>query len=184
MELLETTIHQPAAVDTDLFETIYEKAFPAFARFAASRKASLDDAKDIFHDAMVIFYEKTREDTFRIQLSPESYVVGIAKHLWIRKFHEDRPKVSLTAMESTITIPTDYHATVNERRLLTLLENAGKKCLEMLRMFYYDKLSLRQIASSLGYRSERSAAVQKYKCIGRMREVAKSKDIDYEDFLQ
>lgn len=185
MAVLETTIHQVAAeTGEDLFERVYVAAFPIFARFAASRNASLDDAKDVFHDAMVIFYEKTRDEAFRITVSPESYVIGIAKHLWIRKFHADRTQIHLSDMESSIAIPSDFYPTVNERRLLQFVENAGRKCMELLRQFYYDKVSLREIATSLGYRSERSAAVQKFKCIDRMRETVKSKDIGYEDFLQ
>ena len=37
---------------------------------------------------------------------------------------------------------------------------------------------------ALGYRDEHSAAVQKFKCIGKMRDSIRSKAMDYEDFLQ
>ena len=185
MELLEETHNQPVAESgEDFFKSLYEKTFPVFARFAARRNASLEDAKDIFHDALVIYYEKSDDISFDVKVSAEAYVIGIAKHLWIRKFHADRRHVPLTDVESSITIPPDYYPTVNELRLLSFIENSGRRCLELLRKFYYDKISLREIAASLGYRSEHSAAVQKFKCIGKMREVVRSKAMDYEDFLQ
>ena len=173
----------PAGSREAFFQDLYEKAFPAFARFAARRKASFEDARDIFHDAVVIFYEKIQEAGFSIRISEEAYLIGIAKHLWLKKFNQDRRSISMDKLESEITIPADYFPTVNETRLLNFLEKSGKRCLELLRKFYYEKMPLRQIADSLGYRSQHSAAVQKFKCIEKMREAIKAKSVNYEDFL-
>ena len=173
----------PALPREMFFEDLYEKAFPVFARFAARLNASLEDAKDIFHDALVVFYEKSQDPCFSIRTTSEAYVVGIAKHLWIRKFNHDRQRVSFDETESEIILPTDEVPTVNEIRLLEFLQRTGKKCLELLRNFYYDNADLRAIASRLGYRSEHSAAVQKYKCIGKLRDAIKEKSLDYGDFF-
>jgi len=183
MELLEKTINRfEAGSRGKLFEDLYVKAFPKFARFASNRNASFLDAKDIFHDALVIYYEKCLEPGFEVHTSQEAYVVGIAKHLWIRKFHRDRQQVSIDTVEEKIAIPPDYFPDAREVRLLTLLEQSGKRCMDLLRKFYYEKTPLRQIASALGYRTEHSATVQKYKCIGKLREAIKTQAINYEDF--
>lgn len=183
METLDKTIRVlPVSSREAFFEKLYESAFPAFAHFAARMNASFQDAKDIFHDALVIYYEKSLAEDFVIHTTPEAYVVGIARHLWIRKFKRDRRNISLDAAEAQITLPPDYFPTVDESRLLKFVERAGKRCLDLLQRFYYEKAGLREIAQSLGYRSERSAAVQKHKCIGKMRDAIKAKAIDYEDF--
>lgn len=184
MESMETTLDVlPETSRSSVLEDLYEKAFPAFAKFAARMRGSFADARDVFHDALVIYYEKTREKDFSIRATPEAYVVGIAKHLWIRKFNLDRQKVSLDSLEDSICIPSDFHATVNEVRLLNLLERTGRKCLELLGKFYFDKAPLKEIADLLGYRNEHSAAVQKFKCLGKMRQAVKAKKMNYEDFL-
>lgn len=184
MELLEkTTEHQALAERATNFEHLYEVAFPAFARFAAKLNGSFEDSKDIFHDALVIFYEKNMQPGFTLPASPEAYIIGIAKHLWIRKFHRDRHKLPLDRLESGIAVPEDFYPAVNETRLLKVLETTGKKCLELLQKFYYEKSTLREIAKTLGYSSEHSASVQKYKCIGKMRDAVRSNAMNYEDFL-
>lgn len=185
MELLERTMGPSAtAIRDDRIEEVYEKAFPAFARFAANRHASFAEAKDIFHDAMVLYHEKCQSPEFAVHISPEAYVVGIAKHLWIRRFHRDKKYVSLTDAESSIEIPSDYYPTVNETRLLKFVESTGKRCLELLQKFYYENASLHDIAATLGFRNEHSAAVRKFKCIEKMRNAIRSKSIGYEDFLE
>jgi predicted DNA-binding protein YlxM (UPF0122 family) len=56
--------------------------------------------------------------------------------------------------------------------------------MELLRAFYYDKLSMRKIAGQFDFNSERSATVQKYKCLEKVRDIVKEKSLTYEDFLE
>lgn len=174
---------QPAEVPAALFEALYEQAFPAVARFVSSRKGTLDDAFDIFHDALVIFYEKT-EAGFTVTTSAEAYLLGIAKHLWLHRFTKERRSVSLDDAEKTITLPDDYFPKVNDVRLLRFLESAGKRCLDLLHAFYYNNQSMDQIAGAFGFSSGRSATVQKFKCIEKVRNTIHEKSLQYEDFLE
>ena len=184
METSAPAIAQPTAKEREIiFADLYEKAFPPFARFAGKMNAPFQDARDIFHDALVIYFEKSSEGSLEIQTTPEAYVVGIAKHLWLRKFRQDRSRISLDTIEAAITLPADYFLTINENQLLRFLERSGRKCLDLLRAFYYEKVNLRKIAVEMGYRNEHSATVQKYKCIEKVRDAVKAKSIRYEDFI-
>jgi len=108
-------------------------------------------------------------------------LVGIAKHLWIRKFNDDHKKVGLDEMEKAITIPEDYYEN-GENRLTSLLELTGRTCLQLLRAFYYDSFSLDQIKTIFGFSTKHSASVQKFKCIEKMRNIIQEKSMSYEDF--
>ena len=163
-----------------LLSQIYEEVFPHVAKFVANRGGTFDDAKDIFHDALVILYEKSSFEK-PVYEAPERYLVGIAKHLWIRKFDDDRKKVGLDEMEKTISLPEDYFEP-EESRLTSLLELTGRKCLQLLRAFYYDSLSLERIKTTFGFSTTHSASAQKFKCIEKMRNIVQEKSMDYEDF--
>ncbi len=52
-----------------------------------------------------------------------------------------------------------------------VLIKVDKKCLDILKMFYYQKLSMKVIASKLGFKSETSAKTQKYKCLEKARKL-------------
>lgn len=163
------------------FPQLYEDVFPMVAGFVAKRGGSFEDAKDIFHDSLILLYEKMSLQKFSPGISEERYLVGIAKHLWLHKFKEERKKVALDDMEKTISIPEDYFDSP-ENRLVSLLELTGRKCLELLRAFYYDGLPLQRICETFGFASIHSASVQKYKCIEKMRNTVQKKSLDYEDF--
>jgi RNA polymerase sigma factor (sigma-70 family) len=176
-EMVQPQTKHPAT----LFAELYETAFPSVARFISKKNGSFEDAKDIFQDALIVFYEKNQQPQFRPEVSDEAYILGIAKHLWIRKFNRDLKNVPLDDFEAGLSLNDD--AMINEPKLLQLLESTGKKCLDLLRAFYYEKLPMRNIANVFNYRSEHSATVQKYKCIEKIREEIKTKAVSYEDFI-
>lgn len=164
-------------------EKLYESSFMGVARFVSKMGGTLEDAKDIFHDALVIYFEKQGQDTLKIDISAEAYVLGIARHLWIRKFNHQKHCVRLDEEEQRIHIHED-HDQVNTSRVLSLLETAGKKCLDLLHAFYFEKSSLLQIRKMFGFISEHSASVQKYKCIEKLRDTLHSKHLSHESFLE
>jgi DNA-directed RNA polymerase specialized sigma24 family protein len=185
MEITETLpAVQTLAGRTKLFEDLYREAFPKVAAFVSSRSGSFQDAKDIFQDSLVIFYEKVTHEQFEIHLSEAAYVTGIAKHLWLRKFKREAGHVSLEDAECAITIPEDYNPAFETGKLMSFLERTGKKCMELLKAFYYDRQSMEEITHGFGYRTSHSATVQKFKCLEKMRETVKEKSIRYEDFTE
>jgi DNA-directed RNA polymerase specialized sigma24 family protein len=169
------------SVKKDL-EGLYETAFPVVARFVSRMGGSFQDARDIFHDAMVIFWEKDQEQTIRGE--PAAYILGIAKHLWFRNFNVQKHRVSFTDEEMAITVPDDYFPGVNETYLFQVIRLTGKKCMEILHAFYYAHEPMKKVAQVLGYHNSHSATVQKYKCLEKIREHVKTKSLGYEDFLE
>lgn len=163
---------------------LYEKAFPVVAGFVGSMGGTFEDARDIFHDSLIVYYEKQRQENFAIESSDEFYILGIAKHLWIRKFKEYRRNVAMSNIEESIVIPADFTPVPDNPRLLDFLMRAGQKCMDLLTAFYYDKIPLQEIAQAFGYSGVRSATVQKHKCLEKVKQTIRKKSIRYEDFME
>jgi len=168
------------------FEYLYEEVFPVVADMVSKQGGSFHDAKDIFQDALIIFYEKNVNGELHVKLSDEAYIVGIAKHLWNKKFKSRYRLLSLDFLEKEIILPRDYIEieTMKTNRLLRLLEVAGKKCIELLRSIYYDKLSMNEVSQVHGFSNPHSASVQKYKCIEKIKVIVEQKSLNYEDFME
>lgn len=185
MVALQNPVFENVAEDNEaLFARLYASTFLHVARFVSKHNGTLQEAKDIFQDALVVFYEKHVAGTIHVTVSEEAYLLGIAKHLWIRKFNRDKSTVSLDSTALDIDIPDDFYESVEEKRLMSFLERAGRKCLDLLKAVYYDKAPMKKIKSNFGFSSEHSATVQKYKCLEKVRDMVKSKSLSYEDFLE
>jgi len=161
----------------ELFISLYKKAFPAVAKYVSRMGGSFDEAKDVFQDALVVYYEKS---VVAKPANHTAYLVGIAKHLWLRRYRGESQNIPL----DNIDLSTDEEEIPSGNRLMHFLESAGKKCMELLRGFYYDQLPLTEIAEQFGYSGVRSATVQKYKCLEKVRETIKEKALTYDDFME
>lgn len=164
----------------EFFTRLYKKAFPVVAKYISRRDGSFDEAKDIFHDALVIYYEKTVQQVLNDDINETAYLVGIAKHLWLRKFSDNKKVVPLDGVE----VPTNDDEELSTPRLMRFLIKAGSKCMELLKSFYYDEAPLNEIAETFGFSGVHSATVQKYKCLEKVRETIKQKALHYEDFVE
>jgi len=158
--------------------TLY-KALAA-AQVTEPFKLRIDGAKDIFQDALVIYYEKAAASDVSVNSNEKAYLIGISKHLWLRKFKDNNLTTTLDGFDITIDADEDQPS---ESKLMHFLETAGKKCMELLRSFYYDQLPLADAAKLFGFSGVRSATVQKYKCLEKVRETIKERSLTYEDFL-
>ncbi|MEZ5039104.1 MAG: sigma-70 family RNA polymerase sigma factor [Saprospiraceae bacterium] len=157
------------------FRELYEAAFPVVARFIANKGGDLSIAKDIFQDAMVLYFEKIVADRLSIQHSPKAYLLGIAKNLWHQHCKHHRPGLALGEIdEPSADMNTYEETTAQHKGILDYLMVAGRKCLDLLQAFYYFKTPMKEIAEEFGYRSERSATVQKYKCLEKVRSEVKN----------
>jgi DNA-directed RNA polymerase specialized sigma24 family protein len=164
----------------EFFTRLYKKAFPVVAKYISRRGGSFDEAKDVFHDALVIYYEKTVQQALSDGVDETAYLVGIAKHLWLRKFRDNKHAIPLDGVDVSIIDDEKLSA----HRLMRFLIKAGSKCMELLKSFYYDEVPLNEIAETFGFSGVRSATVQKYKCLEKVRETIKQKALHYEDFVE
>jgi RNA polymerase sigma factor (sigma-70 family) len=155
--------------DTKVIESLYASVLPKVKKHVYSNGGSLDDAYDVFQEAIMVFYklvisERYDSDKYKVH----GFVYTICKNQWInlikkRISSQNREKnMEKEDLDSTI-LETMIH---KERKtaLDQVFQTLGEKCTEVLVLFYYHRLSLREIAQKLGYESENSVKVKSHRC--------------------
>ncbi|MHA4812509.1 RNA polymerase sigma factor [Flavitalea flava] len=152
--------------------SLYRNGFPDFARMIRRMGGNLEEAKDAFHDALLIYMEKERVGKLRLHSTPKAYLLGTAKICWLHA----RGMGAMLALPEGFEAaePEDTDTEGREKSLMESLVRSGKKCMELLKAFYYDNCSMQDIAARFGFNGRRSATVQKYKCLEKVREEIKS----------
>lgn len=151
---------------------LYASAFPLVRRHVGRHGGSAQDAQDVFQDALLVFYEQAVGGTLVLTASASTYLVGIARHLW---HHEQRRRARLPHetlpdhLEPRAPEPAETDVAV-----LDYVARLGERCRRILLDFYYFQQPLAQITASHGYGSVRSATVQKFKCLERLRHAVRA----------
>jgi DNA-directed RNA polymerase specialized sigma24 family protein len=71
------------ATEQEILVGVYRDAFPAAAQLVKRMGGTVEQAKDVFHDALLIYLERKATGTLNVHTSVKAYVLGITKILWL-----------------------------------------------------------------------------------------------------
>jgi RNA polymerase sigma factor (sigma-70 family) len=169
LQLLERFFNNDKAA---VFE-FYEKEFSGIARLIMSNHGTVEDAKDVFHDALVILMDKYRWGRLSLESSPGSYLYSICRNLWYEHLRGIKKAKNFRDIELRHypKVTVDYYDEEPEQfdAVKKALDAMGNPCKQLLELYYYRNHSWDQISTILGYTSAASARNQKYKCLERIR---------------
>ena len=134
---------------------------------------TLEDAKDIFHDAMINLYERVMQSPQNTPENPKAYLKVIAKNLWLQQLGKQQKVDPHLWAKQHFKQQEKKEESDWTNTLQRYLMEAGQKCMKILTAFYYHNWSMNEIAGHFGFRTIRSATVQKYKCLEKVRDQVK-----------
>ncbi|MBS1772599.1 MAG: sigma-70 family RNA polymerase sigma factor [Bacteroidetes bacterium] len=162
-------------------EQIYNQHYPVITKWIQNNGGSEDDAADVYQEAMVILYEKSQDENFRLSCKIGTYLFAIGKHLWYKKLNRQQqmPASLPDDAENDGRLDWAYEDDVNAHRerelyysqLNVALEQLGEPCSSLLKAFYQQDKSMQEIAEQFGYTNTDNAKTQKYKCLARLRKL-------------
>lgn len=147
------------------------KSFPSVRHFIRTHGGNDDEAKDIFQEALIIFYKNAIKPEFTLSASAQTYLFSVSKYLWKDELKKKNRLVHFE-VEKPEEIHIPQHSEEKYRWMDKILNSLGEKCMEILQLFYYKKQSMDEIAQQLGYKNVDTAKTQKYKCIERAKIMA------------
>ena len=148
------------------------KNYPQVEKLILSKGGSKEDAKDIFQEALIIFYEKVTNSEFKLTSAIGTYLYSVSRFLWKDELLKRKGKTAVdVTFEFTSEEAAEFQLAIERevkfKQIESVLTQLGDKCLRLLKMFYYEGLSMSVIASKVGLKSEKIAKNQKYKCLER-----------------
>ena len=165
-----------AESDKKAVETIYKDNYNMVQALVLKNNGTIDDAKDIFQEAMVVLYERTQSEAFELNCQIKTFIYSVSKRLWLKKLmHQNRFLITEEAEHEVIAVDeyVEEHEKQNVEFLMMdrAMNNLGEPCKSLLEAFYLQKRSMQEIASNFGYTNSENAKNQKYKCLMRLKKL-------------
>ena len=156
---------------------LYKLHYPMVSHFILSNSGSSDEAKDIFQEAVLIFYEKIKDGSLTLTCQIKTYLYSVARRLWLKKLAEKNRFSGVIDSENFISLETETEAELPEETELkyAVMERAmnmlGEPCRTLLEDFYINASSMQDITEKFGYTNADNAKNQKYKCLMRLKKM-------------
>lgn len=164
-----------AASNKKAIETIYQENFRTVQSLVLSNNGTLDDAKDIFQEAIVVLYEKVSSGGFELNCQIKTFLYSVSRRLWLKRLMQQNRYMLSEAHENLVQVEEDLEEHEKRNSDFQLMEKAmnglGEPCKSLLEAFYLGKRSMQEIAESFGYTNAENAKTQKYKCLVRLKKL-------------
>lgn len=150
------------------------KHYPVVRQMVLRNSGSKQDAEDIYQESLIILWRKVRENNFQLTSALSTFLVGICRLQWMNELRKRNKTVTSELNEVTAEDAERFSTYFEEESKFKRAEKAllelGEKCRDILRLFYFNKLDFKTIASKVGLSNERVAKNQKYRCLEKARE--------------
>ncbi|MEM9929798.1 MAG: sigma-70 family RNA polymerase sigma factor [Bacteroidota bacterium] len=147
--------------------TLYRTFLPRISRFIELNGGSAADAEDVFQDALIIIYKKSKAADFRLSSKFYTLLYGVCRNLWGNRLQKkSRTEVELKDDYKYERVPDVGHFVeqAEEQRLFwDAFQKLGKDCQQLMKLFFA-KVKMEVIAKQLNLSSVGYAKKKKYKC--------------------
>ncbi|MBD3637793.1 MAG: sigma-70 family RNA polymerase sigma factor [Crocinitomicaceae bacterium] len=157
------------------FRRLY-KYYPKVEKHILINSGSKEEALDIFQDALVILYQKVQNMSADSPIKIDGFLINTCKLLWSNELRKKKVRTGddsgLGRLEFKDEIEEQMEKEEKFKIIEDVLQKLGEKCKKILEMFYFKSFSMENIAKKIGYKTVKSAKVQKYKCMESARQMA------------
>jgi len=138
------------------------------------------DANDVFQEALLVIYNKIKDEDFTLSASIETYLFTVAKNQWYKRFRDNKDELKLDDEDSLVESidDTDFYTILTDseraKTIAKLIDQLGPTCRNLLTFFYYEKMNMKEIADTLNFKDANSAKSKKAKCISKLKNIVLS----------
>ena len=157
---------------------LYRLHLPMVLHYVQQNSGTDDEAKDVYQEGIMVFYEKARDGSLELSCQIKTYLYAVCRRLWLKRLTEktrfggrldDHEPFLDTGAEADL-----LEAETRDRRFATMgeaLERLGEPCRSLLEGFYLLDKSMQELTTEFGYTNADNAKNQKYKCLVRLKKL-------------
>ena len=154
----------------NIIKYVYREYYSMTRHLIVNNSGNDQDAEDVFQDALVIVYKRIILDELSLNSTFKTFFYSVCRNIWLQSLEKQKKQNHEFVDFETITaIPEPTIEEINdiENKKHKLYQehflNLSEDCQKVIQLFL-KKISLREIASIMGYKSENYAKTRKFDC--------------------
>ena len=165
--------------DEKALEFLYKKYYRMMTKMVITNSGTEEEARDIYQDALIVFWQKATSGNLVMTSKISTYIYSICQNLW-RKELDRKKRLSNETNDTPVSMDTDSKE--REQIIARCINQLGETCKKVLMYYYFEEMSMQDIAERLGFANTDTAKTKKYKCKKKLDELIKAQYSE-RDFL-
>ena len=159
--------------DESAISYVYQSYWPMILQLVKTNNGSAAEAKDLYQDGMLDFLEKVWQDNFVLTCKIRTFLYSVCRNKWLYQLRGKKKFVDLEAYveleQPEEEAPEENGTLPDDQQIIGAINQLGEPCRSLLVGYYYEQLSMEQLAQKLHYKSENVAKQQKFRCKDRLK---------------
>jgi len=154
----------------NIIKYVYKEYFSMTRHLIINNSGTGQDAEDVFQDALVIVYNRIMIDQLELNSTFKTFFYSVCRNIWMQQLEKRKKfKNEFVDFETITEIPEPtieeiYDIEKKKNKLYQLhFLNMSDDCQKVIQLFL-KKISLREIANIMGYKTEKYAKTRKFDC--------------------
>ncbi len=148
--------------DERALDFLYKKNYKMMTNMIIKNNGSEDEAKDIYQEALLVIWQKAMSEDFVLTSKISTYLYSVCKNLW-RKELELKGKHT-NEEDITMSVIIDMDKKERIEAINRCINDLGETCKAILTYYYFDGMSMAEIAEKMGFANADTSKTKKYKC--------------------
>ena len=153
-------------------KTVYGNYKSEFVNYFRKYNINTEDLLDIYQDSIIVVYQKFSNKKVELKNSSlKTYLYGIAKNKIYDYFKLKNYKTNdfedLKVNDKEFELKKE--PSLYEKLLAKHLKSISESCQEVLRLYYYRNLSIKEIVLKTDYKDENTVKSHKSRCLKRLK---------------
>jgi RNA polymerase sigma factor (sigma-70 family) len=162
--------------DERALRELYKTHYPMVVHLICSNSGTEQEAKDVYQEAVIAFYEKAQQPQFTLTCKIKTYIYAVCRRLWLKRLSEKKRTSGTINEAETFSGIDDEMTEIEEQekrfaKMGTALNSLGEPCKSIIEDFYIRDFSMESITEKFGYTNADNAKNQKYKCLQRLKKL-------------
>ena len=157
--------------NAQVLNKIYKDYHKAILHLVESNKGTVEDARDVFQEAILAIYQKSKDPNFKLNHTFLTYFYAVCRNIWRNKLKKKSfGEVSLSEEMIPMYKEEDLPAIEkNEKYELFQSKFAllGEDCQKLLNLFF-SKVKMEKIMKKMGFSSIGYAKKRKFQCKNKL----------------
>lgn len=153
--------------DYPILNELYRKLLPKTEALVVKNSGSLQDAFDIFQEALIIIYRKAQQPDFKLTSKFSTFLHGVCWNLCRKRFNKIKTEPLINTPEEGYTHIDLVEETLEDEKRYQLYREKtlelGKECQEIILLFL-KKIKAKEIGIKMGYKNENTVLQKHHKC--------------------
>ena len=163
--------------DQSVLKQLYQTVYPKAKFYVLKNNGNEEQAKDVFQEAFIACWKNVKENKVDFDSNLEAYLFTITKNKWMDYLRSAAYKktvningiIEISSYHEEEKVENGQDTEINLMR--NALEQLGEPCRKLLLLYYFERLSMKQIAIQFGI-DNASAKNKKYRCMQALRTIA------------